>query len=125
MKPLFNKHKYIKVYTYNETMTMNVSFHKIATFKPRFLIHPTHVFNHNGFASVLVTNTATETINPLDFNSKYPADRFKTAIESKAINDALGSLNSSKIDMMKVMLFASLFINLIVLYILMKNNGVL
>lgn len=122
-KPYFKKHKYIKVFTYDDKKRVVIDYHKIENFKPNYLINPDHIFNSNGFQSIVTTNKCAETINPLDFKSQYKADDFKVAIESKVIKDAFGDLKVSKIDLVKVMLFVNIGINVILLYILIKANG--
>ena len=124
MRTIFNKHKFIKVYCYNENKTITLKYFKISKFNPAYLVNSNHIFNSNGYQAILITDKSAETINPLDFTSKFNQKDFKTAIESKVIKDTLGTLKGDKIDLVKVMLFANIFITLILLFILMKNNGV-
>jgi hypothetical protein len=123
MKPVFKKHLYIKVYQFTDKKTVEITYHKIATYQPTFLIHPDHIFNSNGFQTVIITNKSAETINPLDFQSKYNACDFETAMTSKLVKDAFGGLAVPKIDIMKLILFANLGVTLVLLYILLKNTG--
>lgn len=122
-KPLFKKYLYIKIYCFNDNKTVDITYHKLANFKPSFLIHSDHIFNSNGFQTVIVTNKSAETINPLDFTSKYNASDFQSAMQSKLIKDAFGGLETNKIDIMKIIMFANLGVTLILLYLLLKNTG--
>ena len=124
MKPL-RKSKYIKVYTYNENKIMTLEYIKIAKFPKTILINPNHIYMSNGFQSIIKTSTSAETINPLDFESKYDAKKFQSAIESKIIRETFGNLETGKIDLMKVLLFVNIGVNLILLYIILKNNGII
>ena len=122
MKPL-RKSKYIKVYTYHENKTLTLEYVKIANFPKTILINPNHIYMSNGFQSIIKTSTSAETINPLDFSSKYDAKKFESAIESKIIKETFGNLDTGKLDIMKVLLFVNIGINLVLLYILLKNSG--
>lgn len=120
---IFNKHKYIKVYTFKNDKTLEVSYYKKKLFNPDYLINPNHVYNHLGYSTVIITDKATETIDPLDFTSKFKRSEFTTAINSKVIKDALASIETPKIDIVKLMLFALLGINVILLYIIVTQSG--
>lgn len=123
MQPIFRKYNYIKVYEFTEKKTLTVTYHKISKFNPNFLINPDHIFNHGGFQTIIITESSAETLNPLDFESKFNQKDFKVAIESKLVKDAFGSLQTNKIDWMKVILFANLMISATLLYLLLKQTG--
>ena len=86
------KDKYIRVVKFNSDKSSTVSYYKNEDFKPSYLIDPNHVFFANGFRSILITDNSAQTINPLDFESKYPVERFKSAIESKLISETFNTL---------------------------------
>ena len=123
MQPIFRKYNYIKVFKFTEKKTLTVTYHKISNFNPNFLINPDHIFNHGGFQTIITTESSAETLNPLDFESKFNQKDFKVAIESKLVKDAFGSLQTNKIDWMKVILFANLMISATLLYLLLKQTG--
>ena len=122
MKPIL-KHKYIKVYTFTKNKTMKLQYHKLKNFKPTYLVNPDHIFNHNGFQTVIVKDNGIETINPLNFNSKYKESDFTSAIESKIIKETFVGLKQEKLDIMKVLLFINLGVTILLLYLLLKSTG--
>jgi hypothetical protein len=124
IRGFWNKHEYIKVYTFHANKTLTLRYHVIVDFKPAFLINSEHIFNSGGYQTVITSEKACETINPLDFASRFnPAD-FTTAIQSKVIRETFGILETGKIDIMKVLLFVNIGINLLLVYLLLKNSGV-
>lgn len=122
MKPIF-KHKYIKEYSFSKNKTMKLKYFKLKKYKPSYLINPNHIFNHNGFQTVIVQEGGIETINPLDFKSKYKESDFTSAIESKIIKETFVGLKQEKLDIMKVLLFINLGITILLLYLLLKSTG--
>lgn len=124
MRYFLNKHKFLRVVKFNCDKTSTVTYHKIKDFKPDFIIDPNHVFNANGYNTVVITDKSAQTINPLDFESKYDAKMFKTAINSKLIYETFSNLKSPKFDMQQIFLFLSLIANIIILYFILKQNGV-
>jgi len=117
--------KYIKVYKFRNDKTLEVNIYAKNGFKPDFLLNPDHVFNHAGFSAVIISDTKAETINPLDLKSKYNVKDFTTAINSKLIHETFSTLKSDKIDLVKVLLFVNIAINLILLFILGRSQGVI
>lgn len=120
-----NKHKYIKVFTFSETKNITIKYYKIKDYKPFYLINPDHIFYHNGYLSIIISDKSAETINPLDFESHFSAKDFKVAIESKLIKETFGTLKDSKIDWLKVIMFANLIVSAILLFIILKQGGIL
>ncbi len=121
----WNRHKYIRVISFNKDKTSSITYHKRKDFKPKFLLNPDHVFNANGFQTVVISETSAETINPLDFTSKYDAKSFKSAINNKLISDTFETMKSNKLDLDRILLFASLLVNFIILFILIKEMGII
>jgi len=119
----WKRHKYIRVYNYTDKKTITVEYHKIKGYNPSFLINPDHIFNMGGYQCILTCTNACETLNPLDFKSQFNPKDYQTAIESKIIKETFSELKTSKIDLMKVLLFANLGITVILLYLLLKGNG--
>lgn len=119
------KSNYIRVIEFNTDKSSNIKYYKSNKFKPNFLINPNHIFFANGYRTIVISDKASETINPLDFNSKYEPSHFKSAIESKIISDTFTSLKSDKIDIVKVLLLANIAIGLIIIYFILKGNGVI
>ena len=120
-----NKHKYIKVFKFSETKNITINYYKIKDYKPFYLINPDHIFYHKGYLSIITSDKSAETINPLDFKSRFSAKDFKVAIESKLIKETFGTLKDSKIDWLKVIMFANLLVSAILLFIILKQGGIL
>jgi hypothetical protein len=78
----------------------------------------------NGYTTIIITDKAQETINPLDFKSQYDAEQFKVAINNKIIADTFSTLKTNKFDLTQIILFASVALNIIILYFTLKSNGV-
>ena len=120
---LFGKHKYLRVIKFNSDKSSTITYHLSSKFKPNFLINPDHIFNYKGYRTVIITDKSAETINPLDFESKFnPAD-FQTAIESKLIKDTFSTLKSNTFDKVTVMLLLNLILLIVVIYLLLKGQG--
>ena len=120
-----NKHKYLRVIKFNSDKSSTITYHLSSKFKPDFLINPDHIFIYNGYRTVIITDKSAETINPLDFNSKFNASDFKTAIESKLIKDTFSTLKHNTFDLTKFLLLLNIVITLGVFYFLLKSQGVL
>ena len=122
---LFGKHKYLRVIKFNSDKSSTITYHLSSKFKPSFLINPDHIFNYKGYRTVIITDKSAETINPLDFESKFNHEDFQTAIESKLIKDTFSSLKSNTIDKTTVMLIINIILHIVVIYLLLKGQGVI
>jgi len=120
-----NKHKYLRVIKFNSDKSSTITYHLSSKFKPDFLINPDHIFIYNGYRTVIITDKSAETINPLDFNSKFNASDFKTAIESKLIKDTFSTLKPNLFDTTTIILILNLLMSFGILYLLLKGQGVL
>ncbi len=120
-----NKHKYLRVIKFNSDKSSTITYHLSSKFKPNFLINPDHIFIYNGYRTVVITDKSAETINPLDFESKFNANDFQTAIESKLIRDTFSTLKHNLFDKVTILLILNLVITLGVLYFLLKSQGVI
>ena len=120
---LFNKHKYLRVIKFNSDKSTTVTYHLSDKFKPSFLINPNHIFNYKGYRTIVITDKSAETINPLDFESKFNHEDFQTAIESKLIKDTFSTLKSNTIDKTTVMLLINIILHIVVIYLLLKGQG--
>jgi len=120
-----NKHKYLRVIKFNSDKSSTITYHLSSKFKPDFLINPDHIFLYNGYRTVIITDKSAETINPLDFNSKFNASDFKTAIESKLIKDTFSTLKPNLFDTTTIILILNLLMSFGILFLLLKGQGVL
>jgi len=118
-----NKHKYLRVIKFNSDKSSTITYHLSSKFTPNFLINPDHIFYYNGYRTIIITDKSAETINPLDFNSKFNSSDFKTAIESKLIKDTFSTLKHNIFDTPTIILLINLVITLAVLYFLLKSQG--
>ena len=112
------KDKYIKIIKFKNDKSVNIKLIKNSKLPENLLINNDHVFLHRGYKTILTSDTVAESINPLDLKSLYPADRFKTAIETKVINDVFNTIKKDKLDIIKILLFANVFISMVLLYFL-------
>ena len=122
---LFSKHKYLRVIKFNSDKSTTVTYHLSDKFKPSFLINPNHIFNYKGYRTIVITDKSAETINPLDFESKFNHEDFQTAIESKLIKDTFSTLKSNTIDKTTVMLLLNIILHIVVIYLLLKWQGMI
>jgi hypothetical protein len=122
---LFSKHKYIRVIKFNTDKSTTVTYHLSSKFKPSFLINPDHIFYYKGYRTIIITDKAAETINPLDFNSKFNHEDFQTAIESKLIKDTFTTLKPNLFDKTTFMLLLNIILTIAVIYLLMKGQGMI
>ncbi len=119
-----NKNKYIKEYYFTNDKNIIIKFHKKDNFKPDFLVNPNHIFISNGYQTILTSENSAETIDVTDFKSQYPAEHFKTAINSKLISDAFTSLNRKK-DLLPIILVGIGICIVLLMYILLTTNGMI
>jgi len=81
------------------------------------LINPNHIFfDRSGNRYILTTDQSAESINPLDFESKFSPKEFRTAIESKLINDLFKSFDDKKISIDRILLFVNIFMTFMIFY---------
>lgn len=121
----FNKSKYLRVIKFNTDKSSEITYHKSKDYKPTFAINPDHVFIANGYRTIVISDTSAQTINPLDFKSKYDPIHFKTAIESKLITEAFTSTKSDKLDTTTILLILNLVIGIGIAYLIMKGQGMI
>lgn len=102
-----NKHKYIRLVKYNSDMSVTVNYIKRDVFNKNneILINPKHVYNFNGYTTIILTSNSQESINPLDFDSKYSAKDYQNAIRTKVVSDVFETLKPDKFDKVMALLF--------------------
>ena len=118
------KNQYIKEYHFTNEKNIIIKFHKKDKFKPDFVVNPDHIFLSNGYQTIITSEKSAETIDVTDFESQYPAEHFKTAINSKLISDAFTSLNRKK-DLLPIILVAVAICIVLLMYILFTTNGII
>lgn len=119
------KHKLIKVISFNTDMSIIIRYYKRNGFNPNFLVNDKHVFNHKGYTTMIINDRSTETINPLDFESKYPKEKFQAAINSKVIDDIFVTLKPKKFDMTQILLIANFALIAVVLLLLLQMSDII
>jgi hypothetical protein len=129
---LFFKNKYLQVVYYGSDKIRKIYYVKptkdylITINSKTYKINSNHIFyTSNGFRSVIVNDLSAETINPLDFESKFNADDFNTAINNNLIKQTFETFSDNQIDWLKVIMFGNLFISAVLLYFILKMNGAL
>ena len=110
------KDKYIKIIKFKNDKSVEVKLIKSNKLPENLLINNNHVFLYKGYKTILTSDTVAESINPLDLNSQYPAEKFKTAIETKIISDVFNTIKHDKLDINKILLFVNIFISVVLLY---------
>ena len=124
IKLLHKEHQYIRIVKYKSDKTTCSEYVKLSDFKEKFkdyLINPDHIFYFNQFKSVLLTDKSCESINPLDFNSCFKPEDFKSAIQSKLISDTFATLKKPKIDITTLLLLFNTILNFAIIYFLLKK----
>jgi len=106
----FNKYKYVRLVKYNDDMSIDVSYIKKDVFNKddSILVNPKHVYNFKGYQSIIITSNAQESINPIDFESKYDPKHFKAAMKSKLIAETFASLKTDKFDKIMALIFLNI-----------------
>ena len=120
------KKDYLKIYTYKNDKTLSIKYLHKTRDKNKIesiLIDSNHVFYHNGYATILTSDTKAETINPLDLKSAYNKKDFETAINSKLIRDTFNSTKPSKIDKVVLLLIANMVGIVAILYYIIQMKG--
>ena len=118
---IFKKTKMYKV-IYKSDKTFKIE--KIKNIESEnILINPNHIFiDKKGNRYILTSDKSAESINPLDFESKFSTSEFKTAIESKLISDLFKSFDDRKISIDRLLLFINIFLTFVLVYfIIMKR----
>lgn len=122
----FNKHKYIRLVTYHDDMTITVEYIKKVDFsetKKEIKINPTHVFDFRGYKTIILTDKSCESINPLDFESKFSAKDYKSGMRSKLVKDAFDSVKTNKFDLVHFSLIINILSLLAIAYLLYVTLG--
>jgi hypothetical protein len=121
----FNKYKYVRLVKYNNDMSISVSYYKRDQFNKNdaILINPDHVFDFKGYTSITITSQSSESINPLDFTSKFNKKDFETAMESKLIQETFASLKADKFDKIMMLLFLNIAQLVAISYLLYNMLG--
>ena len=116
----FNKYKYIRIVKYNNDKTVTVSYKKQENFNidNSLLVNPEHIFNFKGYTSIITTSNAQESINPLNFDSKFNATDYKSAIRSKVISETFESLKPDKLDKIMALLFLNILQLIAIVYLI-------
>lgn len=110
------KDKYIKIIKFKNDKSVEVKLIKSNKLPQDLLLNNNHIFLHKGYKTVLTSDTMAESINPLDLKSQYSVEKFKTAIETKIINDVFNTIKHDKLDINKILLFVNIFISIVLLY---------
>lgn len=118
-RSFLTKHKYIRLEKYTKDRTLYVTYHKKNKFNSdkALLINPTHVFTYNGYTSIITSDVAAESINPLDFDSKYNVADFKSAMKSNLILQTFNGLKVEKFDTIKFLLILSVIQLIAIVYL--------
>lgn len=117
IRTFWNHDKFIRIIKFNKDKSQEVTYYERDKFKPLFLVNPNHAFNFKGYTTFVITENSAETIDPLNFESKFDVSAFKTAINSKLISETFETLKTSKIDWVKLVIIANLLATLLLIYL--------
>ena len=115
----FNKYKYVRLVRYNDDKSISIHYIKRDRFNENgeILINPDHVFMYRGYTSIITTSGASESINPLNFDSKFSAKDYKSGMRSKLVKDAFDSVKADRFDKVMVLLVISIIQLLAIAYL--------
>ena len=118
---IFKKKHFYKI-LFKSDKTVKIS--KIKNIdKENILINPNHVFfDQKGNRYILSSDQSAESINPLDFESKFSPKEFRSAIESKLINDLFRSFDDKKVSIDRILLFVNIFMTFVILYFMIMRR---
>ena len=121
----FNKYKYIRLVTYNENMQVQVQYIKHNQFNKdnRIVINPKHVYNFKGYTTVITTSNSPQSINPIDFESKFDKKHFDSAISSKLIAETFASMKVDKFDKIMFLVLLNAIQLIAIVYLLYITMG--
>lgn len=113
---IFKRKKYLYKITYKSDKTLNINKIKNVDTE-NILINPNHIFfDSKGNRYILTTDQSAESINPLDFESKFSPKEFRAAIESKLIHDLFKNFDDKKVSIERILLFVNIFMTFVILY---------
>lgn len=115
----FNKYKYVRLVKYNDDKSISIRYIKRDRFNENgeILINPDHVFLYRGYTSIIITTNASESINPLNFESKFSAKEYKSGMRSKLVKDAFDSVKVDRIDKMMILIVLNILQLLAIAYL--------
>lgn len=121
----FNAHKYVRLVTYNKDKSVKVQYFKREKFNlnQEILVDSERVFNFKGYTTLVTTSESKENINPLDFETKYNAKDYESAINSKLIKDTFATLKVEKFDKVMFLLGLSVIQLLAIIYLIYNMVG--
>lgn len=121
----FNKHKYVRLVRYNEDKSITIDFIKKQKFNQNkeLLINPDNVFNFSGYTTIVTTSQSNESINPLNFESKFNPSDYKSAIRSKLIKDTFQGLQPERFDKLMILIIMNGLTLVALIYLLYNLLG--
>lgn len=125
MKPIFNKHKYLRVIHFTQNKRSFIEYINDEKQGIPFLVHSDHVFLANGFRSVIITDKSAETINPLDFQSKFDVSDFTSAIESKIVRETFTTIEKKPLDITLILIAFNTLVSIALVYFALKGQGII
>lgn len=129
-QPILKKSKYLKILYFTEGKESKIFYiipkgNQISFLNKTFLFNPEHIYLSGSFKTLLLTSSSSESINPLDFKSQFNSDIFNSAINNKLIKDTFDTLDQTQTDWLKIIMFANVFLTAILLFLMLKQGGVI
>lgn len=125
MKPMFNKSKYLRVIHFTTAKKSYIEYINEEKQGLSFLVNPDHVFLSSGFRSVVITDKTAETINPLDFTSKFDVGDFTSAIQSKIVRETFTSIEKKGLDMQTILIIINIAVTVILAYLVLDGMNMI
>lgn len=103
------KHKFIKVITFKNDRGIKYNYYTEKDFQAKLdnkelIINVNHMFIDNGYRTFVTTDKLVETLDPLDTESTYPVEKFRTAIKTRVVEQTFNSMKKNKLDIQQLLL---------------------
>jgi hypothetical protein len=127
----FQKQKYMRVDSFNDDGSCDITYYKKKKgnfgLPQAIILHPDkdHIYNCNGYRTIVVRNHRGETIDLKNFKSKYPAEQFEIAMNTKLMEETFAAAKTSKLDLSMILSIVTIGLMLIMLYFQLKGQGVI
>lgn len=112
---IFKRNQFYKI-IYKSDKTLKITKVKDIN-KENILVNPNHIFlDKKGNRYILTSDQSSESINPLNFESKFSPKEFRTAIESKLINDLFKTFDDKKLTTDKILILINIILTFMIFY---------
>lgn len=126
-QPIFKKHLYLQVHYFSNDKLLETYYIKSGSnnFKVNnktYLLNPEHIFITKNFKTVIVNSISSETLNPLNFKSRFNSSEFNSAINNKLISETFETIKDNKLELTQLLLIANIVISTVLLFLVFKGG---